>query len=224
MDRRSLLRLGATALPLSLAGCSDGDPGGETPTSSPSPTRTPTSTPTSTPTATPGTDETRVEVTETATQPDVDVEYAVEMAEPLATAEHPARLQVTISNPTDQKVVLGEERAVQFHHVSSQDEALYLVPAGGGNSTGADEGCWRLTEPVAVAEYYGTVTVPPGDSLVAASQVYGRWDLPEGVCLPEGEHRMLTSGRAADSAEGVLEDEGGTDFEWGFTLQVGAVE
>jgi len=144
------------------------------------------------------------------------------MAEPLATDEHPARVRVTIRNPTDSEVVLGEERAVQFHHVTSEDDALYLLPAGDGVEEFADPGCWRLTDRVAVAEYYGTIPVSAGETVRAESFVLGSADLPEGSCLPQGEHRVRTSGRAAPSADGVLEEsDETTDFEWGFTLRVG---
>ena len=158
----------------------------------------------------------------TADGPDAPVEYEATMAEPLATEEHPARLRVTIRNPTDSELVLGEERDVQFHHVTSEDGALYLLPAGGRLDEFADPGCWRLTEGVAVAEYYGTVAVPAGGSITAESSVLGSFDLPEGTCLPSGEHRVTTSGRVAGDAEAVVGGAGdATDFEWGFTLRVG---
>lgn len=166
---------------------------------------------------------TPVEVVSTDEGPDCPVKYETTMAEPLATGEHPARLRVTIRNPTDAEVVLGEERAVQFHHVTSDDDALYLLPAGGRAEEFADPGCWRLTDGVAVAEYYGTVAVPAGESIVAESYVMGSTDLPEDACLPAGEHRVRTSGRAAPDADAILEgdDDDVTDYEWGFTLRVG---
>lgn len=150
------------------------------------------------------------------------VEYDATMAEPLATGDRPARVRVTVRNPTDSEVVLGEERAVQFHHVTSEDGALYLLPAGSTPGEFADPGCWRLTDHVAVPEYYGTVAVPAGESIVAESHVMGGADLPEGACLPSGEHRIETSGRVAPGADDVLEDTGdATEFEWGFILRIG---
>ncbi|MEF8840216.1 MAG: hypothetical protein V5A62_01130 [Haloarculaceae archaeon] len=204
MRRRQLLRLGAAALPVALAGCtSTGGPGYAT-TDSPTPADTP------------------VEVVSTADAPDVPVEYDVTMAEPVATGEHPARLHATIRNPTDSAVVLGEERAVQFHHVTSEDGALHLLPADSRVEEFADPGCWRLTDHVAVAEYYGTFEIPAGGSVDAESAVMGGADLPEGTCLPTGEHRVLTSGRVAGDAETLLDGGGeAADYEWGFTLRVG---
>lgn len=221
MRRRQVLGLGAAALPTALAGCtSSGGSGGRedtemptvTPTRSPSPSPSPSPTPAGTP----------VEVVSRDDQPDVPVEYEVAMAERLATDEHPARIVVTIRNPTDSAVVLGEERAVRFHHVRSGDGMLYLLPAGGRVEELAEPGCWRLTEGVAIATYYGTVAVPADGSVGAESYVLGSADLPEGACLPSGEHRVVTSGRAAASAESVLGGgDDATDFEWGFTLHVG---
>ena len=221
MRRRQFLHLGAASLPVALAGCtSTGGSGGGGSTDSPTPTPSPS--PTSTPSPSPTPASTSVEVISTAEQPDVPVEYEATMAEPQATDEHPARLRVRIRNPTDSAVVLGEERAVQFHHVTSEDGALYLLPADGRIETFAEPGCWRLTEGVAVAEYYGTISIPAGGSVSGESYVLGNFDLPEGACLPEGEHQVVTSGRAAGEAEALLGGSGdATEFEWGFTLRVG---
>jgi len=223
MRRRQVLRLGAAALPLAIAGCTSmGGNGGGTGTPPLSPTDPPTATASPSPSSTPTPAGTPVEVVSTDDDPGVPVEYAATMAEPLATAEHPARLQVTIRNPTDGEVVLGEERAVQFHHVTSEDGALYLLPAGSDPEAFADPGCWRLTDRVAVPEYYGTVTVPAGRSVEAESYVMGSADLPDGASLLSGEHRIETSGLAAPSADDVLENTGdATEFEWGFTLRIG---
>lgn len=222
MRRRQLLRLGAAALPVALAGCtSTGGPGDDA-TDSPTRTPTPSPSPSLTPSPTPTPAGTPVEVVSTADAPDVPVEYDATMAEPLATDEHPARLRVRIRNPTDSAVVLGEERAVQFHHVTSDDGALYLLPADSRAEAFADPGCWRLTDHVTVAEYYGTIEIPAGGSVDAESYVLGSADLPEGACLPTGEHRVRTSGRAAGDTEGILDgDDSATDFDWGFTLRVG---
>lgn len=214
MRRRQALRLGVTALPVALAGCiSSGDPGGE---DTEPPTVTPTPSPTPTPEGRP------VEVVSAADQPDVPVEYDATMAEPLATDERPARLRVAIRNPTDSSVVLGEERAVRFQHVTGEDGALYLLPAESRGERFAEPGCWRLTDHVAVATDYGTLAVPAGGSVSAESYVLGSADLPEGACLPTGEHRVVTRGRVAASADPILGGGGdATDFEWGFTLRVG---
>jgi hypothetical protein len=224
MRRRQVLRTGAAVL-VAVPGCTTTDGGGgSTDTPAPSPTAPPTDSPTASPSPspTPTPAGTPVELVSPDGRPDVPVEYEAGMAEPRATGEHPARLGVRVRNPTDSEVVLGEERAVRFHHVGSEDGALYLLPADGRVEEFADPGCWRLREAVAVPEYYGTVAIPAGGSLRAESHVLGSAALPEGACLPAGEHRVATRGVVAPSADGVLEGgDDATEFEWGFTLRVG---
>lgn len=198
MQRRHLLVLGGLAV--SLSGClgSSGSDGEGPP------------------------DEVTVSVTDRADQPAIPVEYDVELVTSVATVDRPARLRVTITNPTEDRVVLGEERAVKFHHATSDDAALYLHPAGEETWTGPVEpGCWRLTDFVAVPEYYGTVPIGAGETVAADSYVYGHPDLPDGACLPTGEHRVRTTGVAGADEEAVLDEANATEFEWGFTLQVG---
>jgi hypothetical protein len=161
-------------------------------------------------------------VISTAAQPDAPIEYEVEMVERRATDEQPATLRVSVRNLTDSWLYFGEERAVQFQHVASDDGALYLLPDNVRIEEYADPGCWRLAEPVAVPEYYGTFGVDAGWASVAESYVLGSAELPEGECLPSGEHRVRTSGRVAPTSDGVLEGSSeSTDYQWGFTLRVG---
>ena len=168
-----------------------------------------------------GSSDVSVEIVSRDDQPEAPVEYAVEAVEPLATDEHPARLRVSITNRSDAAVVVGEERAVQFHHVASEDRALYLHPAGeGAGDAPVEPGCWRLTEHVGVPEYYGTVALDPGESVRGESYVYGHPDLPADACLPAGDHRVRTQGSGGDDEEAVAGGEGGTAFEWGFTLRL----
>lgn len=165
-----------------------------------------------------GTPGTRVEVVSWADQPGVPVEYEVEVTEPRATADHPARIRVSITNPTDRTVVLGEERDVQFHHAMDDDREVYLFPAG--DTVGPVEpGCWQLTEPIPIAAYYGTLPIEAGETVRAESYVYGHYDLPKAACLPEGEHRIRTTGKAGEEEWTPGED--ATEFEWGFTLRIG---
>lgn len=166
-------------------------------------------------------EEVTVSITGRADQPDAPVEYAVELVSSSATADRPARLRVSIRNPTDAPIVLGEERDVQFHHVASAEDTLYLHPASDTTFYGPVEpGCWRLTEPVAVAEYYGTIKLPAGETMQAEAYVYAHQDLPERTCLPEGSHRLATSGVVGDEEEAVTDGTNGTEFNWSFTLQV----
>lgn len=197
MHRRRLLALGGVTVPIVLSGCTQ-PPGDE-----------------------PATGNATVSVTERAEQPDAPVRYAVEMVTAAPTGDRPARLRVTVTNPTDAMVVLGEERDVKFHHVASTTRTLYLYPAGTGTERGPVEpGCWQLTEAVAVPEYYGTISLDAGETIHAETVVYGHPDLDTGTCLPEGDHRLRTTG-VTGADEAAFDDESAlTEFSWGFTLRV----
>lgn len=200
MDRHRLLALGGATVPIALTGCVEPPGSGR---GAPS-------------------DEVPVRIVSRAEQPAVPIEYDAEMVESLATNDHPARLRVAISNPTDAEVVLGEERDVQFHHVSSAEDTLYLHPASEEAWEGPVEaGCWRLTDHVAVPEYYGLLTIQAGETVRAESYVYGHPDLPADVCLPEGDHRIHTTGIAGADEEAVIDHGDATEFEWELTLRVG---
>jgi hypothetical protein len=113
------------------------------------------------------------------------------------------------------------DRADQFHHVASTNDQLYLHPPGDEARTGPVEpGCWRLTEPVAIPEYYGIIEVEAGETRRAESLVYGHPGLPEGECLPAGEHRITARGVAGDDPDAIGNEERTTEFSWGFTLAV----
>lgn len=163
-----------------------------------------------------------VRIVSQADQPAVPIEYDIEMKTSIATMEQPARLGVTITNPTDTAVVIGEERAVQFHHVASTEETLYLYPAGDQpGQAPVEAGCWRLTDAVAVPEYYGRIAIDAGAAVQADAYVYGHPGLPEGTCLPDGDHRLRTTGVLGDDEAAFADESELTDFEWGFTLRIG---
>lgn len=162
-----------------------------------------------------------VSITSRGDQPAVPVEYAVELVDATATDDRPARLGVTITNTSDDRFVLGEERRVQFHHVHSTDPAVYLYPAGEETWSGpVKPGCWRLTDYIVLPDEYGFIRLEAGESVQADSFIYGHPDLPEGVCLPAGDHRLKTDGIVSDNVS-VIEDEA-SEFAWEFTLRIGS--
>jgi hypothetical protein len=228
VNRRALLRAGAATVPVALAGCttdalSNENAGGGDAPDDDTPAESPDETPRDegaegTP---PAVDEPRVRVTDRDEQPTVPIRYEAEMVAPLATADHPPRLRVSVTNTSDHGIVLGEERAVKFHHLQPGDGALYLLPAESGEPTRepTNPGCWRLTEPVAVATYYGTISLGPGETRSAESALYGHWELPEDRCLPAGDHRVENSIGYGEDSDAVLGG-GNERFDWGFTLAV----
>lgn len=172
--------------------------------------------------ADPGTpQETTVGILSRDPQPDIPAEYDAEMLTSRATDEQPPRFRVSITNQTDGSLFLGEERDVQFHHAHSDDMELYLYPAEEETWDGPVEpGCWRMTEYVAVPEYYGVIEIEAGETRQAESYVYGHPSLPDGVCLPEGEHRLSIEGVTGEQEDDVLGAPDPAEFEWGVTLRI----
>lgn len=190
MKRRSLLRLGAIPL---LAGCvappGDSSGGG------------------------------RVSIVSVDDPPDLPVRPAVEVVTPAASSDAPPQLRVTVTNTADHPVEVGEERDIVFAFVHSQERpGLQLLPESEEGYPAVRPGCWRLAEPIFVAEYYGIVPLDPGESTARTVGVWGSPDLEAG-CLPTGEFRFLTTYTVArDEREGM--DEPDDSARWGFTLRV----
>jgi hypothetical protein len=210
-----------------LAGCvaNGAAPGGD-PSETPDPTETPTESPTPTPEPTdeplPGGDDgdasgTRLEGTGgpgvtlvgTDPAPDLPVEPSVSVLEPVATEDHPPALRVSLTNTSDEAVVVGEGRAVRFQYVSDDRGILQLLPAE--SEYPVPEGnCWRLAEAVATTMEYRTEELAPGETITADVELYALPDYDG--CLPVGESRFVTTIGAGASMESMAQ------AEWGFTV------
>jgi len=171
----------------------------------------------------------RVSVTAQDDPPELPVTPRVSVADPFATGGSPPVLRVDVDNTSDAPVVLGEYRAVVFQYVSD-GEALILLPHSERSTSGdpdratpdygvEGEGCWRLTDRIAVTQEYGTVELPAGGTLTAYVGLYG---LPDaGDCLPTGDHRFGTTYSYYPDG---LDGDGREDATWGFSLAVDTVE
>jgi len=243
--RRSLLRTAGLVGTVGLAGCTafgDGPAGGPTDGPADSPTDTPTRTPTDG--GTPSDATHRIEVTGTDDAHDLPVEPSVAVVEPYATGSSPPVLRVDVANPTDDPVSIGEYRAVVFQYVHSDDETLLWLPHSERSTDGeparslpdyevAGDGCWRLTDGIAVTMEYGVVEVPAGGTLTAFVGLYG--DSEADDCLAPGTHRFETTYTVSPlSIEKETETDESTPTEtdratetdeppqakWGFSLTV----
>ncbi|MDZ7702550.1 MAG: hypothetical protein U5J98_11100 [Halobacteriales archaeon] len=193
MNRRQYLASGLGAAGL-LAGCLSTGDGGSTPTPRPV-----------------------ISIVDRDAPPDIPVEPSVEVATAAASGDGPPELRTSVENTADHPIEVGEERAIVFAFVSSEERpGLTLLPAG-GEYPAVEPGCWRLREPIAIAEYYGVVELAPGE---ASSRRVGVWESPDGEgCLPTGEFRLATTyAGARDRTDGVEERE--WQGTWGFTLAV----
>ena len=189
--RRQCLRsVGGAALASGLAGCLGNPFGGTRPSG----------------TGGPG-------VTLVATDEDVDlpVRPAVEIVREAATPERPPRLRTRLTNTGDQRVSVGEGRAVHFEHVTDGSGSLVFLPGESDTEYPAEPGCWRLTDGVAVTEEYRTFGIDAGASSSRPVDLYATPDVDG--CLPVGEYRFETTvSIVGDDAEPE------SSATWGFTI------
>jgi hypothetical protein len=143
--------------------------------------------------------------------PALPVVPAVAVTREAATADHPPRIEVTVTNDHDAAVTVGEGRAAWFEYVADESGDLILLPEG---DWPAEADCWRLTDGVAVTEEYRTVTLAAGEARTVAVDLYGL--MGPDACLPVGEFRFETTMSAVEG-EGVP-DEAGESARWGFSV------
>jgi len=243
--RRDLLRTAGLVGVAGLAGCAafgDGPAGGSTDGPADSPTETPVETFTG---ESPSDATHRVAVTGVDDAPDLPVEPSVSVVDAYATGESPPVLRVDVTNPTDDPVSVGEYRDVVFQYVHGDDETLVLLPHSERSTSGAPsrtrpdyavvgDGCWRLTDGVAITMEYGVVEIPARWTLSAFVGLYG--DSEADACLVAGTHRFeatytvspLSMGKAtptgtATDAKPATATDDRLQATWGFSLGVEAV-
>lgn len=159
----------------------------------------------------------RISITTTDPRPDLPVRPNIEVVAPAATDAGPPELQARLENTADHTTEVGEERDIVFAFVSSEARpGLTLLPIESDYSP-VESGCWRLTDPVVVPEYYGVVSLEPGQTI---GRRLGVWATPDGeACLPRGEFRFQTSYAGARDQGAAIEDPSWSG-QWGFRLAV----
>ncbi len=193
MRRRDYLIGGLAASGL-LAGCVNVPTGGGSPTPRP-----------------------RVRITETDGRPDLPVRPAIEVVAAEPTAGGPPELRAALTNTADHAIEVGEERDIVFAFVTSQARpGLTLLPID-DDYDAVEPGCWRLADPVVVPEYYGVISLDPGET---TERRLGVWASPDGSgCLPPGEFRFQTTYAGAPDRDDAVQDPAWSG-QWGFTLAV----
>jgi len=141
--------------------------------------------------------------------PALPVRPAVEVVREAATPEHPPQLRTTLTNTADERIRLGEGRAVHFEYVTDDAGELVLLPGGGEYPAAPD--CWRLHEGIATTEEYRTFEIGAGGSSSRPVDLYAT---PGGdACLPVGEYRFETTiSTVSDGAEPE------SSAQWGFSI------
>lgn len=145
------------------------------------------------------------------TQPEAPLAAEVTLLEPVATAEAPPSLRVTLTNTSDATVWVGEGRAVRFQYRHDESGRLVLLPAEG--EWDAEPDCWRLRDGIMITEEYRTFELAPGASAMADLELYASAETD--ACLPVGEHTFSTRYQIGDASEAPGE---GASGEWGFTV------
>lgn len=145
-------------------------------------------------------------------QPPLPLRVDVSVTRAVATDEHPPGLRVVVTNAGEERIGLGEGRAVVFAYQSSTDGSLALLPAD--YDAPAEAGCWRLTDGVAVTMEYRVLELAPGESVEQELSLYAAHDEAD-ACLPVGEHRFES---VFTVFETPAEPAGGDRATWGFSV------
>lgn len=162
-----------------------------------------------------------VSIASTADQPSIPIEYDLELTKTEITGDHTAVLEVSITNTGDETRYITPVDAATAEYVTSADGELTLLwPEVSETMTGPipEDGCWKATD--AQNELArGTMVLDPDQSRTSETYVYGSPDLPDGTCLPTGEHEFSVQ------ADATTDPSSGSDpreYTWGFTLDVRA--
>lgn len=158
-----------------------------------------------------------VSITDRDVSPDIPVRPSVEPVQPLSSDAGPPELVAAVENTAAHPIEVGEERAIVFAYVSSEERpGLTLVPTD-DDPEPVEPGCWRLADAIAIPEYYGIVPLAPGER---TERHLGIWGSPEADgCLQTGTFRFETQyAGARDRGEGIEDQE--WSGRWGFTLAV----
>lgn len=145
-------------------------------------------------------------------QPSLPLRVDVSVTREVATDEHPPGLRVVVTNTSEERIGLGEGRAVVFAYRSSTDGSLALLPAD--YAAPAEAGCWRLTDGVATTMEYRVLELGPGESVAQDLSLYAAHDEAD-ACLPVGEHRFES---VFTVFETPAEPSGGDRATWGFSV------
>ncbi|WP_435195017.1 hypothetical protein [Natronomonas sp. EA1] len=166
-----------------------------------------------------------VSIVATDDTPEIPLAISIELADPYASSGSPPALLVRVTNLSDGTLGVGEERGALFRYVGADGTILlphgeYAVDREPDRTTPEypTNDCGGLTEGIAIAEYYGTHTLPAGSFVAGAVGLYATDD----GCLASGEYRFETTYQTFP--EGDIGAETSGQATWGFTLRVEEVD
>lgn len=161
----------------------------------------------------PGTGGPGVTIVSTDDAIDLPIRPTVEVSREAATPDHPPQLRTTLTNTSDDRIRVGEGRAVHFEYVIDASGRLMLLPAEAERDYPAEPGCWRLTDQIPVSREYRTFEIDANDASSRPVDLYATTDADG--CLPVGEYRFETT-ISVISADFETE----SSARWGFSLVV----
>lgn len=157
-----------------------------------------------------------------AVQSEYGLSLEARVSEPEATDLHPAVLQVSLANRSEEvrSVRANDQPPLPSTESTERNPRITLVPRGRPASDPHPVpialGCWQLAEPVGEVLARDTGRIEPGGSRTRECTVWGAVDNDE-PCLPAGTFRF----------EGTYDGtETGTRpaLRWGFTLAIEETE
>lgn len=140
---------------------------------------------------------------------DFPVSVEVEIITEAATESSPPQLRTSLTNTTEETVVVGEGRAAHLEYVSDDARALVFLPSA--DEFPAEPGCWRLTDDVLTTDEYRTFELKPGATSERVVGLYAT--VGEDACLPVGEYQFRTPISIGEPGSGD-----GPSGEWGLTI------
>jgi len=136
------------------------------------------------------------------------------------TSAGPLSVRIELTNSTDELLTYAEARAAMFEGEKSDEGPFALYPGTSDDIDrelyAFDETCWQRTDGYLVTSDYQTGELEPGDS-VGRTLVL---TVTPGEPCPETVPREIPFSTEIKVWEGdqQIDLEGGTDYEWGFTL------
>lgn len=150
-----------------------------------------------------------------STPVEIPVELDAKMVDKVATNGDAARVEVTITNPTSERVtdiIAGWPGVFTVTHSEQSAPGLQLVAAERDLMPVRHPLCPIPVANNAIPALGIEIDLPPGGTDSSAFEVWGQRDNDVGNCIPSGTYRFTN--------EYPTNPDTWDEFEWGFTLRV----
>jgi len=144
--------------------------------------------------------------------PELPIKPNVEAISPMATEEHPPQLRTTLTNTTEDPVIVGDIRNAHFENTFSESGKYVLIPANSGYGN-AEPGCWRITGGVGQASVYKPSEISPNTQSTRLLNLFAHGESEN--CLLTGIYQFKILINISKSA-----DQSTQNTSWGFTIRI----